>query len=125
MGARRQLGAKADALARGANITIVERGAAAARTEGLYDGPEVFRAFHPLPVFDGMRPVVGSWIVVGRPCGIGIREDAMAITGTDRASCLTPSREAERFGEGQSSDARTFFPTLTAKPALCASANRT
>lgn len=65
----------------GANITIVERGAASSRTGGPYTGPAVLQAFHPLPVFDGMRPVVGSWIVGDRPSGMGIREDATAITG--------------------------------------------
>ncbi len=65
----------------GANITIVERGVAAARTAGPYEGPAVLQAFHPLPSFDGMRPVVGSWIVGDQACGMGIREDATSITG--------------------------------------------
>ena len=65
----------------GANITIVERGFAAARTGGPYSGPAVLQALHPLPNFEGMRPVVGSWIVGDKPCGMGIREDATAITG--------------------------------------------
>ena len=65
----------------GANIDIVEAGATTARTGGPYAGPAVLQALHPLPDFGGMRPVVGSWIVGDRACGIGIREDAGAITG--------------------------------------------
>ncbi len=54
------------------------------------DGPygaegRVIQACHPLPVFTGAdgRPnhaVIGSWIVAGRPCGIGVREDDGPIT---------------------------------------------
>ena len=65
----------------GANITIVERGSPSASTGGPYGGPAVLQAFHPLPSFDGLRPVLGAWIVGDRPCGLGLREDASAITG--------------------------------------------
>jgi Glutathionylspermidine synthase preATP-grasp len=33
-----------------------------------------------LPSFDGRYPVVGSWIVNGHACGVGIREDDGLIT---------------------------------------------
>ena len=65
----------------GANIEIVEGGVTTARTGGPYGGPAILQALHPLPDFGGMRPVVGSWIIGERACGIGIREDAGAITG--------------------------------------------
>ena len=38
------------------------------------------QAYAPLPQFDGMRPVVGAWII-GQTCaGIGLREDRSRIT---------------------------------------------
>lgn len=65
----------------GANVTLVENGTVAARTDGPYDGPAVLQALHALPSFHGMRPVIGSWIVGDQACGISIREDSTAITG--------------------------------------------
>ena len=64
----------------GANIDIVADGVVLERTDGAYAGRTVLQAYAPLPVFDGRRPVIGSWIVGDRPCGIGIREGAGAIT---------------------------------------------
>jgi glutathionylspermidine synthase len=51
--------------------------------KGDYDHqPMVWQAYAPLPVFDdGWRPVIGSWIVGGVACGIGIREDHSLVTG--------------------------------------------
>lgn len=43
----------------------------------------IVQAYHPLPCFDGRYPVVGAWIVAGRPAGMGIREDKSPITGND------------------------------------------
>jgi glutathionylspermidine synthase len=66
----------------GANITVVEHGLAAQATPGPYgDVPCIFQEFHPLPEFDRRHPVVGSWMVNGHACGIGIREDEGLITG--------------------------------------------
>lgn len=42
-----------------------------------------YQAFHPLPDFDGRRPVLGAWVVAGEPAGLGIRESANLITGTE------------------------------------------
>ena len=33
-----------------------------------------------LPVFDGGYPLIGSWVVGDRACGMGLREDASRIT---------------------------------------------
>jgi glutathionylspermidine synthase len=41
----------------------------------------VIQALRELPSFAGKRPVIGSWVVAGQACGIGIREDDTAITG--------------------------------------------
>jgi glutathionylspermidine synthase len=50
-------------------------------TPGPYAAqPRVFQAWAELPCFSGRYPVPGSWVVAGRPCGLGIREDATPIT---------------------------------------------
>ena len=65
----------------GANVTIVVDNEIVAETDGDYgDGPWVYQQYHPLPDFDGNFPVIGSWIVNGNACGIGIREDSGPIT---------------------------------------------
>lgn len=63
----------------GADIGI---GAAPPLRPGPY-GAEgyVVQALCELPSFAGKRPVIGSWVIAGQACGIGIREDDTAITG--------------------------------------------
>ena len=66
----------------GSSITISEAGVvtevAKDRTYDAY--PRIVQAYHPLPDFDGWRPVVGAWIV-GETCvGMGLREDRSRIT---------------------------------------------
>lgn len=66
----------------GASVTIREGGTVTeASPDRGYDGhPRVVQAYHPLPVHDGWRPVVGAWIV-GEACvGLGLREDRSRIT---------------------------------------------
>ena len=65
----------------GANIAIVVDGEAIDSDDGPY-GEEGFirQALAPLPQFDGRHAVIGSWIVGGKACGIGLREDDSAIT---------------------------------------------
>jgi glutathionylspermidine synthase len=46
----------------------------------VYGGPFVHQALHRLPEFAGNYPVIGSWMVNGNACGVGIREDESAIT---------------------------------------------
>jgi glutathionylspermidine synthase len=66
----------------GANVSIVHKGKTLLETEGRYGaGPFVYQEFRPLPRFDLNCPVIGSWIVNGYACGIGIREDDTLITG--------------------------------------------
>lgn len=65
----------------GANIQVVQGNKFVFETPGPYEGPYVYQALHPLPDFTGRRPVIGSWMVNGYACGIGIREDATLITG--------------------------------------------
>ncbi|MFC0201683.1 glutathionylspermidine synthase family protein [Paracoccus rhizosphaerae] len=66
----------------GASISIVEDGEVTETSPNTeYDRhPRIVQAYHPLPVFDGFRPVMGAWIV-GQACvGLGIREDRGRIT---------------------------------------------
>ena len=66
----------------GANVTLVSSGATLEQQPGPY-GSEGFirQAFAPLPRFAEQYPVIGSWIVGDRACGLSIREDANPITG--------------------------------------------
>jgi glutathionylspermidine synthase len=65
----------------GANMTVLnEVGQVESTTPGPYGGPFVYQEYCPLPNFDGNHPVIGSWLVNGYACGIGIREDTEAIT---------------------------------------------
>ena len=50
-------------------------------TDGPYkDQPRVWQAYAELPRFDGRYPVLGSWIIGGKACGLGIREDETPVT---------------------------------------------
>ena len=65
----------------GANVEIVRDDRIVAETGGEYgEGPRIYQALHPLPEFGGRCPVVGSWMVNGYPCGMGVREDDGPIT---------------------------------------------
>jgi glutathionylspermidine synthase len=65
----------------GANVQWVQNGSVVAETEGPYgELPCVYQAVNALPDFDGHYPVLGSWIVNGYACGLGIREDTAPIT---------------------------------------------
>jgi glutathionylspermidine synthase len=70
----------------GANIQVVRGGQVALETEGPYQGgPYVYQKLAPLKAYDGRFPVLGSWIVNGWSCGVGIREDnSMITTNTSR-----------------------------------------
>jgi glutathionylspermidine synthase len=65
----------------GANIQIVSGGKKLIETDGIYGGPYVYQQYSPLPNIGGNYPLVGSWMVNGYACGMGIREDATPITG--------------------------------------------
>jgi glutathionylspermidine synthase len=66
----------------GASVTIVEDGAVteSAADRGYDAHPMIAQAYHPLPVFDGWRPVLGAWIVGDACVGLGVREDRGRIT---------------------------------------------
>lgn len=65
----------------GSNIQVVVSGKVVYETPGPYtDGPFVYQQLAPLKKFDGRYPILGSWIVDGVACGLGIREDDAMIT---------------------------------------------
>ncbi len=66
----------------GANVSLVRGGVTLAESGGEYgDEGFVYQALRELPDFAGNRPVLGVWVVNHKACGLGIREDASAITG--------------------------------------------
>jgi glutathionylspermidine synthase len=65
----------------GANVAMVIGGKTIIETPGPYTGPCVYQQLVPLPDYQGNHPIVGSWMVNGYACGIGIREDTSPITG--------------------------------------------
>jgi glutathionylspermidine synthase len=65
----------------GGNVRVVIAGKTHLSTGGLYaDEPKVYQAYQPLPNFEKNYPILGSWIIDGQACGLGIREDHSPIT---------------------------------------------
>lgn len=64
----------------GSNISIFQSGDEI-HIDGPYDrGGSVCQSYAPLPVFEGNHAVIGSWVIGGKPAGIGIRESDGPIT---------------------------------------------
>ncbi len=64
----------------GANVTVHAPGGESS-TEGRYnDRGYVYQAYAELGEHDGMRPVIGSWVIGGEPAGVGIRETPGYVT---------------------------------------------
>jgi glutathionylspermidine synthase len=66
----------------GANIELHSDGQLAHQSNNGPYGEEgfVYQELFPLPCFDGMYPVIGSWIVGNEPAGMCLREDVSPIT---------------------------------------------
>jgi glutathionylspermidine synthase len=65
----------------GANIQVVVGGQVVFETDGPYaQGPFVYQRYAPPHLFAGRYPILGAWIVNGKACGMGIREDDSVIT---------------------------------------------
>ncbi|HET6248106.1 MAG TPA: glutathionylspermidine synthase family protein [Tepidisphaeraceae bacterium] len=64
----------------GANVEVIVDGKTILSTPGEYGEPFVYQEYAPPPGFDGHHPVIGSWMVNGYACGIGIREDMSPVT---------------------------------------------
>jgi glutathionylspermidine synthase len=86
----------------GQNIMIVKNGQMIADTRGEYgEFPVIYQDYTPLPIFAGNTPVVGSWMVNGYACGIGIREtEGMVTNNTSRfvPHRFTPAAVKGSFG---------------------------
>lgn len=72
----------------GANVTKVEDGVSVHLTGSAFNAEYdksgyVLQQWVDLPVFDGFRPLVGSWIIGDEAAGIGVREDYNDVTGND------------------------------------------
>ncbi len=77
----------------GANVRVVQNGQVIADTDGPYEGPFVYQQLAPLRAFDGRYPIVGSWVVNGWACGVGIREDGQLVT--QNTSRFVPHRMSD------------------------------
>lgn len=78
----------------GANIQVVIDGQIQEDTEGPYDtAVSVYQQLAPLKSYDGKYPILGSWMVHGWACGVGIREDDRLVT--QNTSRFVPHRMAE------------------------------
>ena len=65
----------------GSNIQVVRSGIVERETLGPYSGqPMIYQAYHPLMNSGGHHAVLGSWIIGGTACGLGIREDINPVT---------------------------------------------
>jgi glutathionylspermidine synthase len=65
----------------GWNIELVDGDTVEHGPDGGYgDEGAILQALAPLPSFEGLRPVIGSWIVGSDPVAMSIREDDVAIT---------------------------------------------
>lgn len=65
----------------GASVNINDNGVITnSRNDGYSNNNSIIQQYHKIKTFDGMNPVIGSWIVNGTACGIGIREDKEKIT---------------------------------------------
>lgn len=70
----------------GANIRVFKQGELLLETPGPYEeGPFVYQEIAPITPHQGRYPVIGSWVVSGVACGIGIREaDTLITTNSSR-----------------------------------------
>jgi glutathionylspermidine synthase len=70
----------------GANVTVKLGGVTVEDTPGRYaNGRFVYQQYMDLAPLGNQRVVLGSWLVDGEPCGIGIREpDAYVTTNVSR-----------------------------------------
>lgn len=63
-------------------MALVLNGEIVQQTDGPYGKqPSIYQQACPLPVHGGNHALVGSWMVNGNACGMGIREDDQPITG--------------------------------------------
>ncbi|HTR49909.1 MAG TPA: glutathionylspermidine synthase family protein [Kofleriaceae bacterium] len=69
----------------GSNVTIAAPGVDVATAGPYSETGYVYQRYAELGCHDGMRPVVGSWVIGGEPAGVGIREtDGYVTSNTAR-----------------------------------------
>ena len=73
----------------GANVELVQNGVTLEKSDGEY-GREgyVYQELVDIRPYQGKYPVLGSWVIGGEPCGLGIRETSSRIT--DNMSHFVP-----------------------------------
>lgn len=72
----------------GANVSIHTPSGTVDSPGSYGEYPRIFQELFDLPSFDGGHPVIGSWIVGGKSCGMGIRESQGLVT--DDGSVYVP-----------------------------------
>jgi len=78
----------------GANIQVVQDGQVTLETDGAYDtAASVYQQLAPIKPQDGKYAVLGSWVVNGWACGLGIREDDQLVT--QNTSRFVPHRMSD------------------------------
>ena len=65
----------------GANIELVKLGTCIEKSDGEY-GIEghIYQELVDIPSYQGKHPILGSWVIGGEACGLGIRETSALIT---------------------------------------------
>ncbi len=73
----------------GANVELVRKGLVLESSDGEY-GEEgyIWQELVDLPRYNGVYPILGSWVIGGEPCGLGIRENTSRVT--DNLSHFVP-----------------------------------
>ena len=84
----------------GANIRLVRAGRSELETPGPYTGPVIYQKLFNLPCIEGKYPIFGSWVVAGKECGVGIREDDTPITRN--SSAFVPHVFVSSYPKGES-----------------------
>ncbi len=64
----------------GSNVTVRAPGVEVATAGPYADRGYVYQRYAELGEFDGMRPVLGAWVIGGEPAGLGIRETPGYVT---------------------------------------------
>ena len=65
----------------GSNVVLMKDGKLLAKNGGAYGhSPYIVQELAVLPEFNSNYPLVGSWVIGDKPCGIGIRESKGMIT---------------------------------------------
>lgn len=72
----------------GANVTMIENGQKIQLTGSDFNteydkSGYVIQQWVDLPLIEGFRPIIGSWVIGDQAAGIGIREDYNVVTGND------------------------------------------